>query len=211
MSKQSTIALLPILSFQMVVTACLVFLAGCATQQIKSSVSPISSPFSSPIAGPTPMATWVDSVPIGYFTYTLALPSGDVTATIQCSQCCTDTEHCTATFPNGAVIPEAQTARWSPDGHYAVVCRNSFHDTPCGWYEIWSAVNGLQIEPELSARARYQWSPNDPHTLVYVDYLDYVDLTNTFVKVTMFRLLDVETGQTTRLTECPNWFDACPK
>ena len=210
MIKQSGVVRFQVLFSPVASIIVCVFLAGCAIQPIEPTVSPINSPILSLSTVPTPSPTWVDSVPIAHFTYTLVLSNG-VTTVIQCSQCCTDSEHCTATFPNGAVIPEAQTARWSPDGHYAVVCRNSFHDTPCGWYEIWSAVSGSQLQPELSARARYQWSPNDPHTLVYVDYLDYVDLTNTFVKVTMFRSLDVETGQATRLTECPNWFDACPK
>ncbi len=132
------------------------------------------------------------------FTSTLVSPGGHVKLNLTCSQCCTDIQHCTALLPNGKTIYEADKATWSPDERFAVICKNSFHDTPCGWYEVWDMVDGEKIDTFVSPF--YEWSPNQAHSLVYLVQTVYIGTRDPLV------MFDASTGEKTYPEVCPDWF-----
>ncbi len=160
------------------------------------TTSPLSSPLS-PVST-LPPDTPVRSDVVRFFTDTLISPGGQVSLALQCSQCCADIPHCIAVLPNGVTIYEADKSCWSPDERFAVICMNSFHDTPCGWYEVWDMVDGIKKATFYSYFHR--WSPTETHLLVYLVQTSYISTRDQLV------MLDPLSGEVTDLKACPQWF-----
>jgi hypothetical protein len=172
----------------------LILITGCSNPVPPTQVSPLTSPIISPIMQPA--APILETV----FTATLTSPTGRINLMLTCTQCCTDIPHCRALLPNGKTIYEADKSTWSPDDRYAMICMNSFHDSPCGWYEVWDMINGEKRGDSFTSYC-YQWSPNDDHLLVYL-------VESSYIGTPRYNLMSLnpKTNELRRLQEYPTWF-----
>jgi hypothetical protein len=96
----------------------------------------------------------------------------NVSLLLNCGQIGADFPHCIGALPDGKVIPDADALDWSPDDTFAVICRGSFHDSPCQSYEVWDVLNAQKRA--TFEWPQFQWSPNEGHILFYLGTQDQV-------------------------------------
>jgi hypothetical protein len=175
-------------------------IAGCGASKPLSTtlVSPLSV---LPTPLPSPFFFHLDEYS---FLTTLTSPSGKITLPLKCTQASVDIPHCTATLPNGKTIYEADKAHWSPDERFAVICLGSFHDTPCGGYEVWDMQEGEKKDAFSAYYSAFAWEPGAAHTLVYFVQSVYLGKQDDLVA---FNPL---TDQKSYLDVCPAWFKRIP-
>ena len=142
--------------------------------------------------------------PYTTYTDTLPLPDGR-TLPMACTNNPPNYTWCNVTFPNGQEFDAPYSKSWdshdwSPDKRYVVRCAGSTHDSSClDGVQVWDMVAGEKIGG-ISIIAVYQWLPDRPHTLAYIEGLDY---SRSFKRLVG---LDAESRQEVVLSTCPASF-----
>jgi hypothetical protein len=158
------------------------FLVGCSTP------APLSTQQLSTLT-PHPSKSVVE-----VFTNTVKSPDGSLTLLVECYQVSIDIPHCQTTFPNGQSI-EGENFEWLPNNRYVIVTSGCTHDSPCTGRTIWDAMDGKQLG---AFQLWYQLSP-DEKAMVYITPDVHINAASHLM------LLDLDTGEETELTTCPDW------